>query len=211
MLNLVTIHHEGAGDPSDVARGAKGGYTYWLGKTCWQRLRSPYESYATLHYNHVSVDICLSGNRDNWDVTQQDLIFLSQIGADARARGELTDNPTVRPHRWTFNTDCPGQRTMAIWELVAQRFVNTAANTPPDPAHRPVLRAGDYGQAVTRLQHELNVGTGVHLKEDGIFGPSTLQAVYSFQAFFHLAVDGVVGVKTWRMVDYVYDLKIHKA
>lgn len=207
-LNLVTIHHEGAGDPSDIPRGAKGGYTYWLGVTGFTRLRSPYESYATLHYNHVSVDICLSGNRDQYEVTQLDLIRLGQIAADARGRGELGPNPVVRPHKWTFNTACPGGHTMAVWEDIAKKFAGTAHTTPPLPAQRPVLQAGDYGATVTRCQYELNVGTGNHLVEDGIFGPSTQQAVFGFQAFFKLAVDGIVGPKTWGMLDYCFDLKM---
>lgn len=209
-LNLVTIHHEGAGDPTDYPRGAGGGYTYWVGATGWTRLRTPYTSYATLHYNHVSVDICLSGNRDNFDVTDDDLNRLTQIGADARARGELTSNPTVRPHRWTFNTDCPGQRAMARWDSIAARFTGAVPIPAPAPSpgsHHRTVRAGDYGPDVTRLQYELNVAAGVHLQEDGAFGHVTLCAVHAFQAFFHLAVDGIAGPQTWAMLDLCYALK----
>ena len=210
-LNLVTIHHEGAGDLTDVPRGAAGGYTYWLGVSGFTRLRDPRTSYATLHYNHVSIDICLSGNRDNWDVTSDDLKRLCAIACDARARGDLTANPTVRPHRWTFNTDCPGQRTMGVWDAITKQFCGPVpVPTPPSPAphpKHPTLNAGDFGHDVCVLQHELNVGASQHLKEDGAFGPQTLQAVYGFQAFFKLTHDGIVGPQTWTMLDYCFALR----
>jgi hypothetical protein len=120
-LSLVTIHHEGAGDPIEEARGGDGGYTYWIGITKFTRLRSPFESFATLHFNHKSVDICLSGNRENAPVTDNDIVLIAQAVADARARGELTDKPTVRQHKETFNTSCPGQHTVDRWDdILAQ-------------------------------------------------------------------------------------------
>ena len=72
----------------------------------------------------------------------------------------------------------------------------------------PVLRKGDRGGEVFRLQKMLNpfVGHGEEgsdiepLEADGIFGPKTDDAVNTFQRFSEgppLAVDGIVGQKTW--------------
>ena len=52
------------------------------------------------------------------------------------------------------------------------------------------------------LQRKLNGVSGAGLVVDGDFGPRTEQAVRNFQAFFQLGVDGIVGPKTWGMVDY---------
>jgi len=54
-----------------------------------------------------------------------------------------------------------------------------------------VLRVGDRGEAVRRLQRALG------LPDDGAFGPATLAAVKAAQAREGLAVDGVVGARTW--------------
>ena len=53
------------------------------------------------------------------------------------------------------------------------------------------LRKGDKGEGVKFLQRRLV------LKEDGIFGPLTEEAVKEFQKEHRLAVDGIVGEKTW--------------
>lgn len=136
-VDLVTIHHEGAGAPSDVPRGADGGYTYWIGATRWERLRSVYTSYATLHFNHVSLDICLSGNRMDHPVTDADIALIHGAFMDAHAHGEVVDVPRVQAHRDNngkyefrgslFSTVCPGDLTMARWPLaVAACRVATA-------------------------------------------------------------------------------------
>lgn len=62
---------------------------------------------------------------------------------------------------------------------------------------KPVLRKGCRGEAVRELQERLNYlgySCGV---VDGIFGDDTKDAVKAFQAEHGLAVDGVVGPKTW--------------
>lgn len=57
----------------------------------------------------------------------------------------------------------------------------------------PVLRQGATGDAVKRLQRELNSG----LVLDGIFGPRTARALRAFQISVHLAPDEVAGPRTW--------------
>lgn len=208
-LALVTIHHEGAGIPTDVPRGKAGGYTYWLGPNGYSRLRSPYDSFATLHFNHVSVDVCLSGDRDVWPVSDADIVRLTAIAQEVRRNGELINQPLVRPHKLSpgSNTVCPGDDAMHDWTRIGSCFVTTVANPqPPHPSH-PTLGAGAFGPAVTQLQHELNVGAGQHLVTDGMFGPQTQLSVHAFQAFFHLQVDGIAGPQTWTTLDACYALK----
>lgn len=65
---------------------------------------------------------------------------------------------------------------------------------------RPTLRRGDRGEDVVHLQTRLTaMGYGVG-KIDGIFGVKTLEAVKAFQIENGLAVDGIVGEKTWSKI-----------
>lgn len=57
-----------------------------------------------------------------------------------------------------------------------------------------VLRQGDSGDGVVKLQRALGI------EEDGHFGPETAAAVRRFQQERGLAVDGLVGHKTWTAI-----------
>ena len=62
--------------------------------------------------------------------------------------------------------------------------------------YHPTLRRGAKGESVELLQELLNV-KGFQVKVDGDFGVLTETAVKEFQKANSLAVDGVVGPKTW--------------
>lgn len=72
------------------------------------------------------------------------------------------------------------------------------------------LREGSSGSAVYLLQQQLNaIAVNYPLIKpiypvDGIFGPTTTEAVRVFQKQFNLGVDGVVGKGTWYKVNYIY-------
>ena len=55
-----------------------------------------------------------------------------------------------------------------------------------------VAKRGDKGKRVQVIQRLLKI------YQDGIFGPMTEEAVKEFQSANKLAVDGIVGVKTWQ-------------
>lgn len=63
---------------------------------------------------------------------------------------------------------------------------------------RPTLRRGSTGEAVLILQKKL-----VSTNADGFFGPKTEAAVRVFQRQHDLVPDGIVGPKTWRILDTV--------
>lgn len=62
-----------------------------------------------------------------------------------------------------------------------------------------IIRQGDRGDKVRRLQHALNQ-FGFNLDEDGIFGGRTETAVREIQKRNHLAVDGRAGPNTLRVL-----------
>lgn len=57
-----------------------------------------------------------------------------------------------------------------------------------------VLRAGDRGRAVRRLQEALGI------EVDGAFGPGTEAALRRFQERHGMEVDGVAGARTWAVL-----------
>ncbi len=63
-------------------------------------------------------------------------------------------------------------------------------------AARPTLRRGDKGDAVKELQRAL-ARRGANITSDGAFGTKTEAAVRAFQRQMGLAIDGIVGAKTW--------------
>ena len=60
----------------------------------------------------------------------------------------------------------------------------------------PVLRVGDSGEWVSKLQTAL-LKFGYRVAVDGVFGEHTKSAVVHFQNGRRLIADGVVGSLTW--------------
>lgn len=120
-------------------------------------------------------------------------------------------------HREASQTACPGDDLMDFVEAYRDGTYEPATTDgeedEPDPEPEPVKKSwtedildslgtwkkGDRGEPnIKRLQALLN-NTGRHsLKVDGWFGARTEQAVMEYQQHFNLAVDGIVGPKTWR-------------
>lgn len=73
----------------------------------------------------------------------------------------------------------------------------------PKPKKKPTIRKGSSGSAVKELQKDL-ISLGYDVGKtgaDGKFGANTLKAVKEFQKAKKLAVDGIVGAKTWAALD----------
>lgn len=65
----------------------------------------------------------------------------------------------------------------------------------------PVLKKGSKGDAVKRLQEQLQQLGYLSGAIDGIFGPQTEKAVKAFQADNGLDVDGIAGEFTWMELE----------
>lgn len=72
-----------------------------------------------------------------------------------------------------------------------------AGNWLEDPVALPVIRLGDRGDPVRRVQGLL-LAAGHPVVVDGEYGPATAAEVRDFQSRLGLEVDAVVGRATWR-------------
>lgn len=113
----------------------------------------------------------------------------------------------IKGHRDFGSTECPGNafypRLQELRNAVAKVLNGGTVPPPPDDNDNPVtskpwpvVKNGARGFRVTGLQRLLK-HHGQSLGIDGSFGPETLSRVRSFQSAKGLAVDGVVGAKTW--------------
>ena len=67
---------------------------------------------------------------------------------------------------------------------------------------RPTISLDSTGEDVKDLQKVLNATVANNsLVVDGIFGVATEEAVIAFQKQYGLTADGIVGPKTWGVVD----------
>src|SRR5262249_61252962 len=69
----------------------------------------------------------------------------------------------------------------------------TYDDAAPLPADDGILRRGSTGDRGRTLQQNLNTVLGTRLRVDGDFGPATEAALRTFQARFHVDVDGEYG------------------
>lgn len=153
-VSLVTIHHEGAGVPVDWARGGEGGYCLWIGDEngdhVYDVLRNPWIAWATLNFNHQSLDICLSGNRMVTQVTPADIDTIRMAVARARSLGWVVDAPYVRSHHDSpgSSTVCPGAHALdpLTWlAIVTACHKEVPAPMPAQaPDHFPPLNAVSF-------------------------------------------------------------------
>lgn len=79
-------------------------------------------------------------------------------------------------------------------------------NGPNHPSH-PTIRYGSQGWDVIEAQCRLREFAGCQIAVDGVFGSNTRQCVINVQSWCRvatgrndIAVDGIIGPVTWRMV-----------
>lgn len=68
---------------------------------------------------------------------------------------------------------------------------------------KPTIKRGAHGPVVGYLQSVINRKAGGNMVVDNDFGPKTEERVKDVQRFFKLTVDGVVGPRTWGIIDYL--------
>lgn len=115
-----------------------------------------------------------------------------QIGAFVQLIEAWGLDSAIRAHDWlTFARRYNGSGQPEVYA----RKMEAAYRRHSGAASSKVLRVGDRGGAVKRLQRALEI------EADGAFGPQTLASLKAFQREAGLAVDGIAGAKTWAALE----------
>lgn len=120
---------------------------------------------------------------------------VKQIEAFARLICAWGLDGAVRAHDWlTFAGRYNGSGQAAEYA----RRMESAYRKRSGQASAVVLRVGATGESVVALQQRLVAGGYLDASQvDAAFGPATEQAVRAVQEANGLAVDGIVGARTW--------------
>lgn len=143
---------------------------------------------------------------------------IPKIAVENGIFGVDTEN-AVRKFQEIFNLPVTGVIDKSTWYRIKQYYVGVkklselvSEGISLEEATIPystVLREGMQGVDVSTLQYYLNIiayfNPNLNLSPlDGIFGPSTTQAVREFQQFYGLPITGEVEEDTWRTLDKIY-------
>jgi len=90
-------------------------------------------------------------------------------------------------------------------------YINTAAEVSGVPSSWPGfnLTTESCGVPVRTIQEQLNAIAKAYpaipiVSVDGVFGPSTEEAVRTFQSIFDLPANGIVDFPTWYKISFIY-------
>ena len=159
----------------------------------------------TLNHNSTSIAISAIGNYEENEPSETLMQGMRDALQYAKNKGQITDSPTIRPHKDVYPTQCAGKYLIAkIGEIGGGSNVTAPPVVPVvsvggAPAYPGLLKKGSRGDNVRMLQQRLQ-DRGWSIKVDSDFGPATEKIVQAYQKDKRLTVDGLVGPQTWHSI-----------
>ena len=201
-LGVITNGRPGlAGPLSQLGLGRDGTYYIVAAGRAFHAGKGQWQGIATGNSSFIGIEAENTGKTsDPWPDVQVDAYvrgvaaLLKRIGANpimCCGHKEYALPPGRKPDP-SFPMPAFRSRVAAVMAGVAPAPTIIPA---VDPQNRPTLRRGATGKLVERLQTRL----GIHV--DGDFGPRTEAAVRQFQRDKGLVPDGIVGPKSWSIID----------
>ncbi len=144
--------------------------------------------------------------------------FLSRPGVKQPILTQYCDGNRVQCPNWMtqWGSKNLGEQGYSAIEILrhfygSNMYINTADQISGVPSSWPGynLTIGSSGEKVQQVQDQLSTIAGVYtaipqITADGIFGPSTEEAVRQFQRIFGLPVTGIIDFATWYRISHIY-------
>lgn len=116
---------------------------------------------------------------------------------------------SVKAFQSAYNLVSDGVVGRTTWNALYAAYQSIENDLNDNSYPGTPLRLGSEGLAVRQVQFWLRVAADNYIAldgvtVDGVFGRATRQAVLSFQDYFGLTADGVVGLSTWNKLYTVY-------
>jgi hypothetical protein len=137
-VDRVTIHHEGAGKPTDdIDRPLHQKYSIGIGVTTYKMARPPQDSFVTVGQDGKhSLQVVFTGDRNIYPVTDNDIDLVRRAVRTANALGWVTLDPDLFLHCDTMVTGCPGfhaRARRADLERAVTGLVTVTRPATPEP------------------------------------------------------------------------------
>ena len=152
----------------------------------------------------ITIEVSNSSMGGNWPVDDKVLKKTIELCIDICKRNgipKLTYNNlttgSLTRHNMFANTNCPGPYLQSKFPYIVSEVNKGLNGTVVTTVKKPVLKKGNKGAAVKKLQKKLNK-KGAKLTVDGVFGNLTYKAVRKFQKKNKLKVTGIVRAATWK-------------
>lgn len=147
-----------------------------------------------LNYNAESIGICAEGDFNNDNMSDVQYNAVKELTENILSRYGINK---IYGHRELYSTDCPGKNFPL--DRIKKEATNYS-NFINWPGYNMKINADKFDINVKIFQGKLiSKGYGMgKCGADGYFGSLTLAAVVKFQKDNGLAIDGVVGDKTWN-------------
>lgn len=132
--DLILLHHQGAGAPNDAFHFLdQAKYSGGVGVQFRRLVRPPWESFITTgRGGRRALQLCISGNRDVYDLTDRDIVHLAALAKQARDLGWVRHDAAIGDHNDSTSTSCPGDKVEAR-EPAAYAAIRAAINPTQEP------------------------------------------------------------------------------
>jgi peptidoglycan hydrolase-like protein with peptidoglycan-binding domain len=208
MPSLDTLINGRSDLPGPLAQlglGRDGTYYVLAAGKCNHAGKGSWKGKTSGNTNFIGIEAENGGSKsDSWPDVQMEsycrgvAAILKHLGRDADfcAGHKEYALPTGRKPDPLFDMDDFRSKVAAIMDgsVPAPKLIPVIE---PSGKARPTLRRGATGESVKQVQAKIGVA------QDGDFGSKTEAAMRAFQRDHNLVPDGIVGPKTWGILDSI--------
>ena len=206
LKTLIEGRRDLSGPLAQLGLGRDGTYYVIAAGRCNHAGKGSWEGLSSGNSSFIGIEAENTGLDEAWSDVQMDSY---QRGVAAILKHLKQDEQTCAGHKEyalphgrkndpTFDMEAFRTRVREILDgkaILRPMIPALESDTVPGQLPRPTLRRGAVGDLVRLVQRACGAD------EDAHFGAKTEAAVREFQRRHELVADGIVGPKTWRLID----------